>query len=352
MPLSVVTPCSFTTDLVLARRLSKLFHLFGFFSTYSISSLALFFLYSFVFPPPPSSSLLSFPFYLLCFLSLFLSFPFVVFHFLRPQFFARFPPFSFFSRFQYHLITFLLSSLQLSSPSNFLPKLNFALRISAFEIQLSIEAAVLVSLIKSVRDGKYICPQIGKPKSIVLIGHSFGSATSNAALAQASSLVDAAVLTGYGLNGSSLTANLLGFAPRIARIQDPKRFSLYDYAYTVTADVYATITIFFKAPDYDRAIARFLEATKGPFSLFEILTFGGTPSPAYKNPVLVISGEFDYPICGGVCTGVLDDGLKDVFPNAPVDTYVQPGAGHATNFALNAPSFYGEIFKWLGKKGL
>ena len=76
-------------------------------------------------------------------------------------------------------------------------------------------------------------------------------------------------------------------------------------------------------------------------------------APKYKGPVLVISGEFDYPICGGPCTGVLDDGLKDIFPAAKVvDTYIQPGAGHGPNFAKNATGFYGEIFAWLGRQGL
>lgn len=160
------------------------------------------------------------------------------------------------------------------------------------------------------------------------------------------------MLTGFGLNGSSLARNLQAFAPRIARLQRPRRFASFDSAYVTTADVFAAITILFRAPDYDRAIARFAEAKKQPFSLFEILTFGGTAAPEYKGPVLVISGDFDFPICGGVCTGVLEDGLKGLFPQAKaVESYVQPQAGHGTNFAKNATGFYGEIFAFLGRQG-
>lgn len=226
-------------------------------------------------------------------------------------------------------------------------------RVSGYQIQLSIETAVLTSLSKSLRQGRYTAPAIGAPTSLILIGHSFGSATSNAALVQIPSLVDAAILTGFGLNGSTSASVFLGVQPRIARLQRPHAFAAFDAAYLTTVDVFSTITTFFKAPDYDRAIARRAEATKQPFSLFEFLTFGGTVAPEYGGPVLVISGEFDFPICGGLCTGVLDDGLRAILPNAKVlESYVQPGAGHATNLALNATDFYAKIFSFLKRQGL
>ena len=111
--------------------------------------------------------------------------------------------------------------------------------------------------------------------------------------------------------------------------------------------------MFFKAPYYDRAIAHFGEATKQPFSLFEVLTVGPTKAPDYNGSVLVISGEFDLPTCAGYCPGALDaDGFKDIFPNVKaLETYVQPKAGHVTNFAKNATGFYEEIFAFLERQG-
>ena len=232
------------------------------------------------------------------------------------------------------------------------PQTNLTLRISGYKIQLSIQSAILASLTKSLRQGHYTYPKFGTPRSLILIGHSFGSATSNAALVHVPSLVDAAVLTGFGLNGSSVGVNLQAFAPRIARLQRPRKFASFDSAYVTTVDVFSTITLLFRAPEYDRAIARLAEANKQPFSLFEIETFGGTAAPEYKGPVLVISGEFDFPICGGVCTGVLDDGLRGIFPKAKVvESYVQPRAGHSSNFANNATGSYEEIFAFLGRQG-
>lgn len=76
---------------------------------------------------------------------------------------------------------------------------------------------------------------------------------------------------------------------------------------------------------------------------------GATTAPDYKGPVLVISGEFDFPTCAGYCPGAMDvEGFKDIFPKVKaLETYVQPGAGHVTNFAKNATGFYDEIFAFL-----
>lgn len=112
--------------------------------------------------------------------------------------------------------------------------------------------------------------------------------------------------------------------------------------------------MFFKAPQYDPAIADFGELTKQPFSPFELLTVGPTAVSHYSGPVLVISGEFDFPICNGDCAhGALevDQDLKDKFPHVDVlETYIQPGTGHVVNFAKNATGFFDVVLGWLEKQ--
>ena len=227
-------------------------------------------------------------------------------------------------------------------------------RISGYKTQAAIQTAILASLTKSLYQGNYTSSQFGKPKSLILIGHSFGSSTSNAALAEIPSLVDAAILTGFGLNGADKGIKLEGFVPRIARLQRPeKNFASFDLSYVTTADVFAAINMFFKAPFYDRRVAHFGEATKQPFSLFELLTVGPTPAPDYKGPVLVISGEFDFPTCAGYCPGALNiKGFRKFFPKVKaLETYVQPNSGHVLNFAKNATGFYEAIFAFLDRHG-
>lgn len=115
--------------------------------------------------------------------------------------------------------------------------------------------------------------------------------------------------------------------------------------------------MFFKAPYYDPAVALFSESTKQPFSPFEILTIGPTAVPHYRGPVLVISGEFDFPTCNGDCAhdGALevDGDLKGKFPNAEsLETYVQPKTGHVLNFARNATGGFEVLGGWLERQGL
>ena len=226
-----------------------------------------------------------------------------------------------------------------------------SLRISGYDAQIAIAIAVLESLAKSVREGNYTT--IGKPTYLVVVGHSFGSYSSNVVVGENPTLADAAILTGYGLNGSG-QLSLEGFAPRVARLQNPGSWSDLDSAYVTTGDVYSNINNFFKAGAYDHAVATYAESTKHPFAAGELYSLALVGSrldaPNFKGPTLVISGEYDYVICQGYCPGALDDPLSTYFRGSTdFQTYVQPKSGHSSNFATNATGFYGVIFDFLLK---
>ena len=82
------------------------------------------------------------------------------------------------------------------------------LRVSGYTAQLSDQAAVLTALTKLVKAGQYV-DNLGVPSSVVLVGHSFGSAVSVAALGADSSLAAGVVLTGEAANIGSLRDHLL-----------------------------------------------------------------------------------------------------------------------------------------------
>lgn len=223
------------------------------------------------------------------------------------------------------------------------------IRVSGYDNQLSIGIAILSSLAKSVRQGIYTT--IGKPKSLVLVGHSFGSFTSNALVARDPSIADAAILTGYGLNGSNSQLLLEAFTPRVARLQR-RAFSNLDTGHIITGDIFGTVHEFYKAGAYDRAAVAFAESIKQPFAISELVSLSSAflrnDAPNFKGPTLVISGEYDFPICGGYCPGVLDEPLRTYFRGSSnFQSYIQPKAGHGTNFATNATGFYGVIFDFL-----
>jgi pimeloyl-ACP methyl ester carboxylesterase len=96
-----------------------------------------------------------------------------------------------------------------------------------------------VSLVKS---GKYT-GSLGKPEKVAVMGFSFGSFVTHFFVAENPSLVDAAVLTGINYNASGLNPNGLfrSFVPRIASLQNPRRFGLLDPGYVTWVDSIAQV---------------------------------------------------------------------------------------------------------------
>lgn len=87
------------------------------------------------------------------------------------------------------------------------------------------------------------------------------------------------------------------------------RFSAFDAGYITTGDVFANINWFFKAPAYTHDVAIRSEWIKQPLAVAELVSL--TPSllrldaTAFKGPALVITGEYDWILCGGYCEGQL-----------------------------------------------
>lgn len=101
--------------------------------------------------------------------------------------------------------------------------------MSGYKIQLSQQVAVLHNIARLVKAGKYVS-DIGVPKKVVYVGHSFGSSISFGALGLEPTIVDGVILTGFGLNSSyiSPTDFVKASQPRIAAIQQPGKWKQLD----------------------------------------------------------------------------------------------------------------------------
>lgn len=115
--------------------------------------------------------------------------------------------------------------------------LKFECRISGYIAQVSIQVSILQQLVGEVRSGKFGV----KPKSVVLVGHSFGSVVSNALLAATPDIVDAVVLTGIGYAVPSNAVNFEAWQPRLARLQSPGRWRQLDGGYVTWVDIFANV---------------------------------------------------------------------------------------------------------------
>jgi len=162
-------------------------------------------------------------------------------------------------------------------------------KISGYVNQINIHEEILKELSKIVRSGEYTTA-IGKPEKLAVIGFSFGSYITHAAIGSNPEIADAVVLTAIGLNSTGINANGLvrSFVPRIANRQDQK-FSAFDNGYLTWVDKFAqietwvlldiqggkqlTINRYFKQPFYDAETADFAEEAKQPFGFTEFYTF-------------------------------------------------------------------------------
>jgi pimeloyl-ACP methyl ester carboxylesterase len=227
--------------------------------------------------------------------------------------------------------------------------------VSGYTNQASNQVEILASLVQLMRDGNYTST-VGKAKSVVAVGHSFGSQITNILLTRYPSLVDATVLTGDAYESIPYAAALLeeSIDPRIASQLDPK-FSELDTGYLTFVDIYAHVNFFFKAPDYEVAAVEYAQSIAQPFAIFEFLSTAAYSlnAPDYEGPILVMAGQYDIPACLGDCTDTYKaQNLTAIFPKSRlIETYILPGSGHGVNFALNVGDYYNETFEFLTKAG-
>lgn len=106
--------------------------------------------------------------------------------------------------------------------------------------QASIQIAILKELTSAVKAGSYT-GSIGKPKSLVLVGHSYGSFLVAAAVTESPDLVDGIILTGFSFNAPNAVGFLQSFAPRIASTVQSEKWSDLDAGYFTAKDIYADI---------------------------------------------------------------------------------------------------------------
>lgn len=224
-------------------------------------------------------------------------------------------------------------------------------------IQSPLELEILNALVIQLRGGS-----IGSFKfsTVVGVGHSFGSALTQGVTAAYPAALDAAVLTGFSVNGSGMAPFNLAQVPEIAALNQPYRFSGLPAGYLVVGSQAALQTTFFRAPGFDGAVLSLADATKGTVALGEYLTAGLTvaPAPAFRGPLAVVDGHEDLGFCFGNCsypTNLLAEVAAKLYPGVAEDdiaTYAAPDAGHGLNFHYSAAGAFAFIQEFLKSRGV
>jgi pimeloyl-ACP methyl ester carboxylesterase len=286
------------------------------------------------------------------------------------------------------------------------------------EIQAQAEVEALNAVTTKLRNGGI--EGINKYKKVIHVGHSFGSVQSYWLSALYPNNTDGVILTGFSVAGQFLSYITAGWNLHSARLNQPLRLGnssnegvrklaaqynidknlvptlqkvlqsagvqlsssdvwneiatteildlitgfnettyKYNYpsGYLVSSDLTALQYAFLFPGNYDVGFALKGEMTKQPVTTGELLTIGSSPkSSPFTGPVLVFTGEFDVPFCGGNCYGKLPGstaanipaGVAAAYPAAKkFEAYIQPGTGHGLNFQYNATAGYQVIQNFL-----
>ncbi|KAF4451546.1 hypothetical protein F53441_5503 [Fusarium austroafricanum] len=232
------------------------------------------------------------------------------------------------------------------------------------EVQLGLQVAILKGLTVMAREGKLVeTSKVSgkhpdktfsnyKPKKVVHVGHSFGSATTTGLLAADGGLSDGAILTGFLPNKQQGSIGPEAFGFEVAKLHDPKRFGDRPAGYAVQASLSAIQQIFLKKGTFTLEALQYAEKIKQTGTvgeLFSRLSDGGKPNDSFKGPIQYFIGEYDYPFCYGDCNDTYDmKTLEGLTPGAShVEAYLQPGTGHGLTLSTNATLGYQVMLNYL-----
>ncbi|KAI5840773.1 Alpha/Beta hydrolase protein [Morchella snyderi] len=214
-------------------------------------------------------------------------------------------------------------------------------------VQSFVELEILTQLTTLIREGSI---GIGyTPEKVIHVGHSYGSVLSNRLAVDTPELSDGLILTGYGHNSTWLQGSLVPWGFQIARLQDPVRFANFESEYLTWATKWSNQFFFLKYPFFSTEALDYAEEGKGPVGLGTLWTInsGDFVASRFEGPVLIITGQYDLPFCGGNCTGVLQSS-EAYFPNSTaLNIVIHPDAGHGINLHFSAKDAYKTILDFL-----
>jgi pimeloyl-ACP methyl ester carboxylesterase len=222
-------------------------------------------------------------------------------------------------------------------------------RPPADQVTVQSNAYVLHQINQALRNGTVNGTAFNQ---IVNVGHSFGSITAIETASQYGG-IDGVILTGF-LHNINPTYVADATASLYPAQLDP-HFSNQDlpegYLTTIPG---ARSRLFHNAANADPQVIALDEATKDTLTTGEIATTGeaffSNKSKQIKVPVLLAIGQKDYPFCtGNICNSAASvAAFESAFfsPEANLQTYILPNAGHDINLALNVGDWFHAARQW------
>ena len=215
----------------------------------------------------------------------------------------------------------------------------------------------------------------GPFKNIIGVGHSYGSIVELAQTAKYPTDVDAVVLTSLVNQLVYLPETVIANNPAIANINDPSKFGSLSNGYLVHDTPISVQLPFFRLPYFDpnsksfgphypkhdlltQSVFANQYAAKQTYSFGQQFTLPGIYSPAgaFKGPVDVVIGQYDFPFCLAACDKPTDQAAATIpalYPAAASGSqhFIVPDSGHYINAHYAATSEFTQITAFLQVNG-
>ncbi|KAI1260350.1 alpha/beta-hydrolase [Xylariaceae sp. FL1019] len=213
------------------------------------------------------------------------------------------------------------------------------------EIQPALELSALQALTSMLRQTSV--PGIEtKYEKLVHVGHSFGSLLTYAFTDSFPTLSNGIALTGFSLDPEFSALSILG--DNIVAANSLPEWKHLPDGYLVDKGVNSLHTGFFSPDAFDPEVLEAAYKVVEPRTIGETLSQDVVPMQSqFGGPVLVITGERDFPACGGNCLATepsIPAMTEEAFVKASsFNVTIVPGTGHALNFHYSWPTTYGVV---------
>lgn len=218
-------------------------------------------------------------------------------------------------------------------------------------VQGATEVGILTSIARMLKDTTKIGGQ--KWDKTLLIGHSYGSAQSQALSHMTPDAVDGIILTGFTNNATGVPFYLTSTVYTQASMVFPDRFANIPEDWLVTATPFSSQINFNYPPTVTKASTKLQRATEQPVTQGSLFTIGTLAATAdqFTGPVQVLTGlqdfifTFDQPFVDGKSLAQIT--ADQLYPKSSNATAFTPDlTGHAINVHTTAKAIYKEMLSF------
>ncbi|KAL7917197.1 Alpha/Beta hydrolase protein [Trichoderma austrokoningii] len=214
-------------------------------------------------------------------------------------------------------------------------------------VQGTLHVEIMHQIISRIRGG-LITDLFHARKTIIYVGHSYGSGLGNLLSIKHPEDIDAYVLTGFS---ATLTPPSSFFNDLFSAADVSDRFKNYPLGYLTGRTVSGRRAVFY-AGAYDNSIVPRDFAGRDIVSVEEFFSPGlFTVASNYTGPVFVATGDLDKFYCAGgpvQCKKVLESTKAQNFPfSTNYGTYMAPNTGHCLSLHYSVPATAAAINAWL-----